>query len=129
MCELTAQQIFRSCKATSGKALMMAKKKTDFEVRERVRKWLRHERERYRKVCPNDKDFARVAGMSRPELSQILSGARSAGLDSVLKLRRFLHLDLNLVLFHDPPEVLEILDPQGARTGPRTAKRTGADGG
>lgn len=83
----------------------------DAATRERLRAWIRYLYSD--RGFTKQEQFANVLGISTPHLNQLMSGARTCGLDVVIKLHRTMHIDASKLLDSDPP-VGESQSPQKA---------------
>lgn len=99
----------------------MGTKNTDMVLRDRLRAWLKHERVKRSATHPNDQDFARLLGVSKAHLSNMLSGETTIGLDALYKMRERLHLDVNLAFDHDAPAADE--ENEGKNCEPQISRR------
>lgn len=79
----------------------VGKKPQDSETRERLRAWLLHYRDtRYE---GSNAALARALGVSSPTVTQILNRDRTMGLDLVVRIHRFFHVETDRLLDADPP--------------------------
>lgn len=100
-------------------------KDIDTEVREHIRLWVRHFRDRERESgrCPTDRAFAELLGVSPSHLSDVMSGSRTAGLEILVALRLQMHADLSEVIDR-PPGQRAPATPSSASAAPaRPARR------
>jgi transcriptional regulator with XRE-family HTH domain len=101
-----------------GKVLMSAVSMAggvDMDVRKRISAWMRYYwRERAgRPGYERQEDYAEKLGISDSTLSLYMSGKRTPGLDTVIKMHRVLGISLDMLIDVDP-------DDEKERSGERT---------
>jgi hypothetical protein len=95
-------------------ARAVGKKPTDLHLRERLRAWLLH----YRDTRYQGKTvlLAKALGVQPPTLTMIFKHDRDVGLDLLAKIHRSLHVEADVLLDTDPPEIAKSI-PRDAASG------------
>ena len=77
----------------------------ELEIRLRLKRWLRHFRERKRAQFPEDKEFADLLGISPSHLSNMLAeNDRTPGLSLAVKMSEALQVQVDQLVKDEPPE-------------------------
>ncbi len=104
-CNLQMQR-FSHMHTTSGLQRQgVPKLKPDQEAtRGRIARWVRAYRKRYEHRFHDDAEFAGHLGISPSHLSNILSGARTPGMDVALKMSAVFQIETDRLLKDEPTE-------------------------
>lgn len=83
--------------------LMARRPPTDGELRERIRRWVKHYWRLAEAKDVNRQEFAESLDLSPPTISNILNNQEVPGLDTLVRLHFYLGADLREMIREDPP--------------------------